>query len=130
MRLLFHTSQHDSDIYAYLLGHVFLKQFWVSFDWPSQSLPPSEGGGLSHVRVLSCVPEPHFTEHSAHSVHVVQPPSTTKEGSQGCVKLGQGWSNLKRNQHSQLNTRIVGLYSFFFNVIFISTKIALIYPLS
>ena len=72
---------------TYLLGHGAAEQDWVSFDLPSQGSPPTEGCGLSQVRVLFCVPEPHVAEQSAHTVHVLQPPSTDKKEYQRYVEL-------------------------------------------
>ena len=41
-----------------------------------QGLPPGEGGGLLHSRVLTDVPPPQDLLHGLHVVHSERPPST------------------------------------------------------
>ena len=44
---------------------------------PGHVSPPFNGAGSSHARVLDCRPVLHSTEHSLHSLHEPQFPSTT-----------------------------------------------------
>ena len=51
--------------------------------FPEHCAPPSDGGGLVHVRVRSCSPEfPQLALHSPQSPHGLHPPFTAagKEG--------------------------------------------------
>lgn len=45
-----------------LVGQVLVLQVRWLVATPSQPVPPSEGGGLSHTRRLVCSPPPHVTE--------------------------------------------------------------------
>ncbi len=79
----------NTHITTYLLGHVVIAEHPLRLiDWPTQSLPPPEGFGLSHARVRSCAPpSPHVTEQGVQSVQLLQPPSTVEQEYQGRVKL-------------------------------------------
>lgn len=62
-----------------LPGHAKRLQGLVSRLSPEQSLPPCCGAGLLHSRDRVCSPPLQTFEHSVHSVHVDQFPSTEKE---------------------------------------------------
>lgn len=58
-------------------GHKGLQaSFWIA--WPSQMDPPLRGAGLVQLRVLFWKPFPQRLLHTDHSVHVDQPPFTTR----------------------------------------------------
>ncbi len=61
-----------------LPGHLKKLQALESLLLPGQSLPPCSGAGLLHSRNLVCSPPSQTLEHSVHSVHSDQPPSTEK----------------------------------------------------
>lgn len=64
-------------IHAQSTGQCLWKHIRFSVCSPSHSLPLYWGTGLVQLRVLVCVPLSHVVLHSVHSVHSVQPPSTT-----------------------------------------------------
>ena len=49
----------------------------VSFE-AVQFDPPYAGGGLEHVRVLSCIPPPQVFEHCVQDCHELQEPLTRR----------------------------------------------------
>lgn len=61
----FNTSQitrYVSD-FSYLPGHELVLQFSSAPESPMQKLPPFDGGGLLHFRVLFFVPVPQVLVH-------------------------------------------------------------------
>ena len=61
----------------------------MSLFGPGHVRPQWLGGGLLHVRDLSCIPEPHVAEHPPHDVHVAQPPSSVRgEGKERGIETG------------------------------------------
>ena len=61
-------------------GQLVLEHALVSLDEsPTQSLPPSVGGGLVQVLIRVFSPSPHVTEQSPHSPHEFQLPSTNRK---------------------------------------------------
>ncbi len=94
----------------------------MSLDLPSQGSPPTEGCGLSQVRVLSCVPEPHVAEQSAHTVHVPQPPSTDKDGNQGGVKLRKFVSLIDENVTLQFDKLSGSCRMFSLHIVYLVTR--------
>ena len=68
-------KQNYSYMATQLPWHGAPEHICVSLDRPIHLSPPPKGVGLSHVRDLSCVPEPHVAEHPSHSVQELQPPS-------------------------------------------------------
>lgn len=68
-----------------------------------QSLPPSLGAGLVHVRVRNLVPVPQDFVHSENSVHCEKPPSTVKSAMNSKVLFtGNAQQGTKREM--KLNT--------------------------
>ena len=59
-------------------GQFPVLHFLSSVDEPLQDLPPWEGDGLSHLRVLFCVPSPHVLEHLLKLLHEPQLPFTKR----------------------------------------------------
>lgn len=59
-----------------LRGQFLFLQRLSSYESPSHSFPPNCAGGLSHILVLTMVPEPQVALHSVNCDHVPHCPST------------------------------------------------------
>ena len=57
---------------------MFVLQFVVSEEDPTQLLPPPEGAGLVHALVLDCCPVPQVLEHVEYAPHALHMPLTGK----------------------------------------------------
>ena len=59
-----------------LQGHANVLHIRDSFEGPEQYLPPNDGAGLSHTRVLVWLPPPQGTEQLFQVLHSPQFPLT------------------------------------------------------
>ena len=78
-----------NDKFSCLLSHLrhsISLQLRDSSLGPSQSLPPTSGGGFVQVRSLTCSPVPHHLSQFVQSPHSLHPPSPGEPGSRNALK--------------------------------------------